>query len=97
MSSCIISKVNDTDFQVILSFCDKHPSHSRYLAEIWQVPGILSKQAEQQSESSYLISYKGMILTCRRFIFNARTSESMFLQKNYIESEEYFRYLHQLF
>jgi len=41
MSSCVISKVNDNDFQVILSFCDKHPSHSRYLAEIWQVPGIL--------------------------------------------------------
>lgn len=41
MSSCIITKANDTDFQVILSFCDKHPSHIRYLAEIWQVPGIL--------------------------------------------------------
>ena len=35
------TKVDETTSRLKLTFCDKHPSHSRYITELWRLPGII--------------------------------------------------------
>ena len=41
ISGLDIAKVEPNKSRIILQFCDKHPSHHRFLAELWHTPGII--------------------------------------------------------
>ena len=41
MSKTDVEKVDQDRSQLKISFCDKHPSHSRFLAELWNAPGVI--------------------------------------------------------
>ena len=41
LSKFEILKIDQKTSKLHLHFCDKHPSHHRYLAEIWKTPGVI--------------------------------------------------------
>jgi putative Mg2+ transporter-C (MgtC) family protein len=41
MSKTDVEKIDQDRSQLKISFCDKHPSHSRFLAELWHAPGVI--------------------------------------------------------
>jgi len=41
LSKLEIEKVDERTSRLRISFCDKHPSHSRYVAELWHAPGVI--------------------------------------------------------
>ena len=41
LSKLDIEKVDEGTSRLKLTFCDKHPSHSRYIAAIWHAPGVI--------------------------------------------------------
>lgn len=41
-----ISKVDHNASRLRLKFCDKHPMHHRFLAELWRTPGIIEVTKE---------------------------------------------------
>lgn len=42
-----ISKVDHNASKLKINFCDKHPMHSRFLAELWRTPGIIEVTKEK--------------------------------------------------
>lgn len=51
ISDLDLTRVDDATSKLRLSFCDKHPSHNRYIAELWRVPGII-EVAKPKNHSS---------------------------------------------
>jgi hypothetical protein len=47
VSKLDIERVDDHTSKLKLSFCDKHPSHSRYIAELWHAPGVIEVMREK--------------------------------------------------
>jgi putative Mg2+ transporter-C (MgtC) family protein len=41
------SKIDHKTSRLKFSFCDKHPSHHRFLAELWRTPGIIEITTEK--------------------------------------------------
>ncbi|HTK82157.1 MAG TPA: hypothetical protein VL633_07695, partial [Bacteroidota bacterium] len=41
MAKTDIEKLDQGRSQLKVSVCDKHPSHSRFLAELWHAPGVI--------------------------------------------------------
>jgi putative Mg2+ transporter-C (MgtC) family protein len=41
MSQLAIEKVDGRTSKLHLNFCDKHPTHHRFLSELWRTPGII--------------------------------------------------------
>ena len=41
ISNFEIVKMDHNTSKLILRYCDKHPSHHRFLSELWQTPGII--------------------------------------------------------
>ena len=36
-----IEKTDHKTSRLTISFCDKHPSHHRFISELWRTPGII--------------------------------------------------------
>jgi putative Mg2+ transporter-C (MgtC) family protein len=41
ISDLDFTKIDESTSKLKLTFCDKHPSHNRYITELWRVPGIV--------------------------------------------------------
>ena len=41
-----IQKIDHKTSRLTLNFCDKHPSHHRFLSELWRTPGIIEVTTE---------------------------------------------------
>jgi hypothetical protein len=35
------TRVDEKSSKLTLQFCDKHPSHSRFMTDLWRAPGVL--------------------------------------------------------
>ncbi|MBI1803128.1 MAG: MgtC/SapB family protein [Ignavibacteriae bacterium] len=53
ISALDFSKVDNGKSRLKLSFCDKHPSHGRYIAELWRVSGIV-EVTKAKSNSNHI-------------------------------------------
>lgn len=49
LSRIDVSPVDHKTSQMRIAFCDKHPSHSRYLSELWRISGIIEVTTEKNS------------------------------------------------
>ena len=47
ISKLNIERVDEHTARLNVNFCDKHPSHSRYIAELWHAPGIIEVTREK--------------------------------------------------
>lgn len=47
MAKIEIEKIDQDRSQLKLKVCDKHPAHSRFLAELWHAPGVIEVARER--------------------------------------------------
>lgn len=52
ISNLDITRVDDKISRLRLQFCDRHPSHSRFLSELWRTTGIVEVTREKQDPST---------------------------------------------
>jgi hypothetical protein len=37
--------------RLLISYCDKHPSHNRFMSELWKVSGILEVSKQKNHDA----------------------------------------------